>query len=68
MAIYCKAYQLGHLRRFPFGVEKAENARKEVKVENGNEVEIARELRDEDFLYLHEDYTVTDGIFNLIYS
>jgi hypothetical protein len=42
-----------------------------VKRIDGKEVEVARELTDEDFFYLHDDYTVTDGVFldeNLIYD
>ena len=64
MSTYCKAYKLENLRKFSSWAEKAENTRKEIKIEKGKDVEIARELKDGDFLYLHEDYTVTDGIFS----
>jgi hypothetical protein len=33
------------------------------EVEEGKEVDIQRELTEADYLYLQEDYTVTDGIF-----
>jgi hypothetical protein len=68
---YCKSYKLSRLRQFPNWTERAENARRVIKEVNGETVEIARELTDEDYLYLHGDFTVTDGIFideNVIFS
>lgn len=63
MGKYCKAYPLKRLREFSGWTEKAENARKKTKVVDGKEVEIPRELTDDDYLYVQENYVVTDGIF-----
>ncbi|BDA72448.1 hypothetical protein CAL7716_066140 [Calothrix sp. PCC 7716] len=71
MGKYCKAYSLKKLREFTQWTECAENTRKEKKKVSGREVEINRELRDNDFLYLQENYVVTDGIFkdeNIIFE
>jgi hypothetical protein len=68
---YCKSYQLSQLRQFPNWTEKAENARKIRKVVDNELIEVTRELRDDDYVYLHENFTVTDGIFideNIIFS
>jgi hypothetical protein len=68
---YCKSYKLSRLRQFPYWREKKENARKVIKEVNGETVEIARELTDDDYVYLHGDFTVTEGIFideNVIFS
>jgi len=38
---------------------------------NGETVEVPRELTDGDYVYLHTDFTVTDGIFideNIIFN
>ena len=63
MGKYCKAYPIARFREFPGWKENSENVRKEVKSENGKEVEVDRVLTDEDHLYLQENYVVTDGIF-----
>jgi len=71
MSTYCKAYSLAKLRQFPDWTENGENARKEVKDENGKPVEITRKLTDDDFLYIHDSLVVTDGIFedqNIIFN
>jgi hypothetical protein len=68
---YCKSYQLSQLRQFPNWTEKAENARTTRKEVDGEIVEAVRELTDDDYVYLHEDFTVTDGIFideNILFS
>lgn len=68
---YCKSYELSRLRKFPHWTEKAENARKIRKDVDGEIVEVPRELKDDDYVYLHGDFTVTDGIFideNIIFS
>lgn len=68
---YCRAYPLSQLRQFPGWSEKAENARRLMKEINGEKVEVPRELTDEDYVYLHTNFTVTDGIFideNIIFS
>ena len=71
MGKYCKAYSLKKLRQFSQWTERAENSRKEKKQIDGKEVEINRKLTDDDFLYLQENYVVTDGIFqdeNIIFE
>ena len=68
---YCKSYKLSRLRQFSDWTEKGENARRIRKEVNGETVEIVRELTDDDYVYLHSDFTVTDGIFideNIIFS
>lgn len=68
---YCKAYSLKKLRQFNQWTERSENTRKEKKEVDGKEVEVNRELTDDDFLYLQENYVVTDGIFkneNIIFD
>jgi hypothetical protein len=71
MGRYCKAYSLAKLREFPGWTEKAENARKEKKQLDGKEIEERRALTDNDYVYLQENYVVTDGIFkdeNIIFD
>jgi len=71
MGSYCKVYPIQKFREFSGWKENAENARKETKQVDGNEIETVRELTDTDYLYLQEDFTVTDGIFleeNVIYD
>ena len=63
MGRYCKAYPLTEFRKFAGWSEKLENLRKEKREENGTVVEAPRELTDNSFAYLQENYTVTDGIF-----
>lgn len=63
MGKYCKAYSLKQLRQFKQWTEKAENAAQEKQVIDGKTVEIKRSLTDDDFVYLHENHVVTDGIF-----
>ena len=68
---YCKSYQLSRLRQFPNWTERAENARRIRKELDGETIEVARELTNDDYVYLHGDFTVTDGIFidqNVIFS
>jgi len=68
---YCKSYKLSQLRQFRRWTERAENARR-IRMEiEGETIEAARELTDDDYVYLHGDFTVTDGIFideNIIFS
>ncbi len=71
MGRYCKAYPITKLRQFDMWVENLQNIRKEIKLVDGKEIEVTRELKDEDFLYIQDNYTVTDGIFldeNVIYD
>lgn len=71
MSNYCKAYSIAKLRQFPRWSEKSENTRTELRGENGKQIEIPRELTENDYLYLHESLVVTDGIFedkNIIFD
>jgi hypothetical protein len=68
---HSKAYPLKVFREFAGWTENLNNARK-IKKEVGAEiVEIVRELDGSDYLYLQENFNVTDGIFldeNIIFS
>lgn len=63
MGKYCKAYPIDRLRQFSGWSENAQNARMETRQVDGVETEVPRELGDNAFLYIQEDFTVTDGIF-----
>lgn len=68
---YCKSYQLSRLRQFSGWKEKKENARKVRKQIDGEIADVPRQLTDDDYVYLHGDCTVTDGIFideNIIFD
>ena len=63
MGKYCKAYMIPSFREFGGWTEISENARREN--------DSPRQLTDADFLYLHEDFVVTEGIFideNVIFA
>ena len=60
---YSKAYPLGQLRQFCGWTEKPENARQIRKEVDGEIVAEARALTDEDYVYVHRNFIVTDGIF-----
>ncbi|MEM9903518.1 MAG: hypothetical protein AAF921_00625 [Cyanobacteria bacterium P01_D01_bin.44] len=71
MGKYCKAYPISQLREFSQWTERSENARKENNEIDGVEVNVARQFAESDFLYLQENYVVTDGIFldeNIIFD
>lgn len=71
MGKYCKAYPLKQFRAFNQWTERTENTRKEKQEIDGQEVEVERKLTDDAFLYLQENYVVTDGIFideNIIFD
>jgi len=68
---YCKPYPLSLLRQFPGWTEKAENARTIRQEVDGEMVAATRQLTDTVYVYVHSDFTVTDGIFideNVIFS
>ena len=54
IGLYCKAYYLKQLRAFPGWSESSEAAPREGE---------AGRLGDESIVYLHDDLTVTDGVF-----
>ena len=71
MGKYCKAYLLKKLREFSGWTENTQNVRQDTQEIGGKDVEIQRELTDDDILYLQENYTVTDDIFidkNIIFD
>jgi hypothetical protein len=71
MGKYCKAYSITRFREFKGWNEKADNVRKEKRIIDGIEVEEERQLTDKDYLFLQENYVVTDGIFldeNIIFD
>jgi hypothetical protein len=71
MGKYCKAYPISRLREFKGWSENVGNARKEKKQVDGKEIEVERELTDDVFLYLQENFFVTDDIFideNIIFD
>lgn len=63
MGTYCKAYPVSEFRGFGSWSENVANLRKDEAEADGKQVEIPRDLTDDDHLYLQEDYGVTDGIF-----
>ena len=68
---YCKSFPLQRFREFPGWTENLRNARRIRQVIDGENVEVARKLSDEDYLYLQENFTVTDSIFldeNIIFD
>lgn len=63
MGRYCKAYLVGQIREYPDWTVKRENVRKRTEGEDGNEIEVDRDLTDDDIVYLQENFIVTDGVF-----
>jgi hypothetical protein len=63
MGTYCKAYPIDRFRAYPHWKENDQNTRTETQVVDGKETQVVRKLTDDDFLYLQENYHVTDGIF-----
>ena len=63
MGRYCKAYMLNDLSRYPGWMPKIENMRPADEPVDGAEADTPRSLTDDCFLYIQENYTVTDGIF-----
>lgn len=61
VARYCKAYPVGSFRRFRGWTDGAASPSEGAETAEG--AEAARSLRDDDVLFLHEDFRVTDGIF-----
>jgi len=71
MGKYCKAYQITRFREFGEWAENRQNARKEKRQVDGKEADVTRDLTAQDFLYLQENFVVTDGIFideNIIFD
>ena len=71
MGKYCNAYPIKKLRQFNQWTENLEHARIERKYVDVKDVDVRRALTDDDFLYLQENYVVTDGVFkdeNIIFD
>jgi hypothetical protein len=71
MGRYCKAYPRRRFREFSGWTESLQNLRKEKQQVDGKEVEVTRDLQEDGFFYLQENYVVTDGIFldeNIIFD
>jgi hypothetical protein len=71
MGKYCKAYPVQRLREYKEWSEDLNNLRRITKEVDGKEVEVCRELDEDSFFYLQENYVVTDGIFldeNIIFD
>jgi len=60
---YCKAYPVKRLKQFSTWTSQVAYQKNEKTLVDDRETEIARELKDNDYLFLQEDYRVTDGIF-----
>jgi len=71
MGRYCKAYPVARLREFSGWIENTENPRIEKKMVDGKEIETATELTGDSYLYLQENYTVTESVLldeNIIFD
>lgn len=71
MGKYCKAYPIQRFRESKGWHENTNNLRKEKQIVDGTEVLVGRQLTENDFLYLQENFQVTDGIFideNIIFA
>jgi hypothetical protein len=62
MGRYCKAYPVDQLRKFKGWREKLDDLAPLENEEDGSE-QPRSSLADDDYLFLQENYVVTDGIF-----
>ncbi len=62
MGRYCKAYPVDRFRSYPRWTENTARLRPS-DGDATEETSSERSLTNEDFLYLHENYLVTDGVF-----
>jgi len=62
MGRYCKAYAIDQFRKFKGWDEKVENLAPIENDEDGSQ-QPRTSLADDDYLFLQENYIVTDGIF-----
>lgn len=63
MGNYCKAYSVEKLREFSGWTENLQNLNEDRAEENGEGQSPVTELKNDDYLYLQENFVVTDGIF-----
>ena len=61
LAQYCKAYLLSEFRRYPAWIEDAGQALPESDEPDADTT--PRNLSDDDVLFLHDSYVVTDGVY-----
>jgi hypothetical protein len=62
MGRYCKAYAIDQFRKFTGWEERVENLAPREDDEDGSQ-QPRTTLADDDYLFLQENYVVTDGIF-----
>jgi len=64
MGRYCKAYLASSVRAYPGWTEKLHNLRQpEADASRGEKPEKRTVLKDDDIVYLHENYLVTDDCY-----
>ncbi|HEX2165563.1 MAG TPA: hypothetical protein VHM02_16595 [Thermoanaerobaculia bacterium] len=64
MSDYCAGYEAKRLREFSGWSEDVSSLRPAVQEVDGEEVETPRTaIADDDVLYVHDDYVVTDDVF-----
>ncbi|HZQ46478.1 MAG TPA: hypothetical protein VFC07_05660 [Verrucomicrobiae bacterium] len=64
MSNYCKAYYVKQLREYRNWKEETKSLRKSRQQVDGKEVEVERtSLNDNDIVYLHDSFVVTDDIY-----
>ena len=71
MGRYCKAYSVAALRAFGQWNEQSQNAKPAPATNGGDQSAGQRLLTDDDYLFVQENFVVTDGIFideNIIFD
>lgn len=63
MSEYCKAYKISKLRQFPGWAGQAENLPESPIHDSGDTEASSQKPGGDDYLFLHDSYVVTDGIF-----
>jgi len=63
VGVYCKAFYVEQLKAFPDWARFAARSKRDVQEIDGQDEEFERELRDTDYLFLHTNFVVTDGLF-----
>ena len=64
MSMYCAAYEAKRLREFSGWTEDTSDLRPDTQEVDGEEVEMPRTaIADDDILYVHDDYAVTDDVY-----
>ncbi len=63
MRRFCKAYLVKEFKKYPGWKINTNNLRKISQMKNGREEKVPRPISDNDILYLHDNWVVTDGIW-----